>query len=110
MRIVDKIRAYLIDVLKGEDEERFGSLDSVKALKNTALREAYKGAEAHYGDGKFTAIKDWYLGGGGLSKFAIDRNEVLSLMKEWGYDVHPGNEEEQYNRYFDVIAHITYMS
>ena len=42
-----KITAYLLECLEGEDETRF-SEHSIAAIKETALKEKYYGAEAYY--------------------------------------------------------------
>ena len=112
MRIVDKIRAYLIDALKIEEEGRFGDLNSVKAIKNTALREKYKGAEKYYGNSELAAIRDWYQGLG-LSVIAYSYYDIANLMREWGYEVNEDDDDDYYKKcdmYWDILAQITYMS
>ena len=112
MKIVDKVRSYLLDLLKSEEEDRFGDLDSIKAIKNTALREKYKGAEQYYRNDKITAIRDWYQGLG-LSGIAYSYHDIAYLMRGWGYTVNEDNDEEYYKKcdmFWDILAQITYMS
>ena len=108
MRIVDKIRAYLLDALKNEEEDRFGDLNSLRSIKETALKENYYGIEDYYKNDEYAAIKDWFQGIP-LSAIACNYCEIAKIMREWGYKVDENDEEDYYkkmNLYWDVITQV----
>lgn len=112
MRIVDKIRSYLLDALKDEELGRFENLDSIKAIKNTALKEKYYGAEIFYRYSKYNAIRDW-LQGLGLSGIAFSYYDIANLMREWGYTVNENDDLDYFNKqdlYWDLLTQIIDMA
>ena len=105
-----KITAYLLECLEEEDETRF-SEHSIAAIKETALKEKYYGAEAYYHHLERLAIRDWFQGLG--MSVAFTYYDIANLMRNWGFYVNEDDEDDYYEKcdfYWDLLTYVVFMS
>ena len=86
-----KVTAYLLECLEGEDEDRF-PVHTIAFIKEKALAEKYRYAERYYRYNERLAIKDWFQGLG--MSVAFTYYDIANLMRKWGFYVNENEEDD----------------
>ena len=105
-----KIADYLLDCLKGEDEDRFSDY-TIAAIKETALAEKYNNSKGYYRYNERLAIKDWFQSLGMNVDFTY--YDIANRMRNWGFYINEDDEEDYYekcNFYWDLLTYVVFMA